>query len=90
MCLSATTVPEVTTGRAASLAALGSYKQSWQRVKVFIFFLNGVSYQANVPLVHLIDCRFFFFFVIRVSNSTWLVGSGWAALPPTLAVHMSQ
>lgn len=47
-----------------------------------------VSYQATLPLLHTTDCLFLF--VIRVSDSTWLVGSEWAAWPPIVAIHMLQ
>lgn len=47
-----------------------------------------VSYLATLSLVLLMDCAFLF--VIRVSDSTWHVGSEWTALPPTVAIYMSQ
>lgn len=47
-----------------------------------------VSYLATLSLVQITDCAFLF--VIRVSDSAWLVGSEWAALPPTVAICMSQ
>lgn len=87
-CLSATTVPEVTTGRAASQSALGSCGPSWRTVTSFK--KATVTYQAALSHWFVkLTLQFMFCFVIRVLDTTGHVGSERAALPPTVAVRVS-
>lgn len=87
VCLCVTTVPEGTSGRTVSSAVLDSYKPSWQTVK------DGHCKWVDV-------CSW------RYSKSMWIIlcicqgfgpllahgylGSEWAALPPPVAVWVSD
>lgn len=82
VCLSATTMPEVSTGKTAFPPALVSYRPSWQKVKVKLNKCNAMwisGYQGCVVS-----------FGARVSNPSWHVGGLWTPLPPFVALHASE
>lgn len=82
VCLSATTMPEVSTGKTALPPALVSYGPSWQTVRLKLNKCNAMwtlGYQGCVIS-----------FGTRVSNPSWHVGGEWAPLPPFVALHASE
>lgn len=82
VCLSATTMPEASTGKTALPPALVSYRPSWQTVRVKRNKCNAMWISGNQGCV--------VSFGARVSNPSWHVGGEWAPLPPFVALHASE
>ena len=84
-CLSATTAPQVPTGRAASAAALCSYRPSWPTVTATRHSHTHVVRLHAVPRGH--ERRLFG--ADRPAESSGLVGGERAARSPAVAVWES-